>query len=99
MNGDEFYQFLRNLYNFEGQHIQRNRYFIRWLQKPDGTFSFQFGSGANIKAIPRAWLVEAKNAMNNDIVINAHWFNNHFQQNNNNDCRAQTAIWLLNNHN
>lgn len=98
MNGEEFYQYLMNTYYLGNQHINTDRFFLSWLPKDDGSFSFQFKFLNNIKSIPRAWLVEAKNADNDGEIITRDWFNKHFGQDNLNDCRASLAIWLLNNH-
>jgi len=104
MNGEEFYQFLREFYHVENQHICDNRQFVRWVPQNDGTFNLKFRFPANdnqrynLKYIPKTWFVEAKNAKNEGVEITRNWFNAHFDEDHFNDCRASMAIWLLENH-
>jgi hypothetical protein len=98
MNGIEFYEFLRNVYQENGQELYGNFTFNSWLPKRDETYSFRFNGKSQLKSVPKAWLVDAKNAQNNGEVINANWFNTFYNRNNNNDCRARVAVWLLENH-
>lgn len=55
MNGIEFYEFLRNNYNYNVQPLYGNFTFCDWLYNPrNWTFSFRFNIvGNNPKAIPR----------------------------------------------
>jgi len=98
MSGEEFYQHLRKVYQRDGQKLYDNYVFYRWLPKQDGTNSFQFHGNNPKKSVPKIWLVDAKNAMNEGIVIHRNWFNEHFDNQNFNDCRASIALWLLNNY-
>lgn len=103
MSGEELYQSLLSLYNTENKFIHNKTQFVGWLDKSDGTKSFQFkfpskdGTRYNIKAIPQTWLINAKNTLNNGKLVDRNWFNNHFNQKNFNDCRATMALWLINN--
>jgi hypothetical protein len=98
MDGTEFYDFLREIYFVNGQHLYGNYSFNNWLPKMDGTHSFQFNGNIPLKSIPKIWIIDAKNAKNNGEIINPNWFNNFYGENNFDDCRANVAIWLLTNH-
>jgi hypothetical protein len=95
MNGLAFLQFLRNFYQNEGQVLFNQYFFNRWLNKSDGTTSFQFKGCSPKKSIPQNWLIHAKNQLNNGAQIDRDWFRQNFQVN---DCRVSIALWLLDNH-
>ena len=97
MNGQNFYNRLVTSYNNAGQYLYGNYSFSAWLTK--GTsHSFQFKGKNQKKSIPQEWLIAARDAQNNGIIITRDWFNKQFSESNNNDCRASVAMWLLNNH-
>ncbi|MEN2416411.1 hypothetical protein [Flavobacterium mesophilum] len=98
MHGTEFYDFLTEIFLVNGQNLYGNFSFNRWLPKNDGTNSFQFQGITQRKAIPKTWLVDAKNAKNNGEIINRKWFNNFYGNNNYDDCRASVAVYLLTNY-
>ena len=98
MTGAQFYAFLRQLYILNGQPLYGNYSFRRWLQKNDGSFSFQFNGNNPRKAVPENWLIDSKNAQNRGEFIDRKWFNTFYGEEYFNDCRASIAIWLLENH-
>jgi len=98
MTGIQFYNFLRLVYNLNGQPLFGNYSFREWILKPDGTYSFQFNGNHPLKSVPKNWIVDAKDAKNAGERINRNWFNNFYNAHNFNDCRASIAIWLLDNH-
>ncbi len=61
MNGIEFYDFLRNTYNQNGQPLYGNFTFCDWLYKArSGKFSFRFNIiNNNPIAIPRDIIIAA----------------------------------------
>lgn len=99
MTGIDFYNFLRSYYTQNGQVLYGNYSFKQWLLKNDNTCSFQFNGNNPVKSIPKTWLVDAKDAQNAGVQIERNWFNEFYNSNNSNDCRASIAIWLLENHN
>ncbi|WP_395056168.1 hypothetical protein [Flavobacterium sp.] len=82
----------------DGQPHYANYSFNSWLEQNNDLNSFKFNGNNPMKSIPKAWLIDAKNAMNNGENINRNWFNNFYNAENNDDCRASVAMWLLNNH-
>jgi fibronectin type 3 domain-containing protein len=77
MNGIEFYEYLRNNYNHNGQPLYNYFTFCDWLYKPrNGTFSFSFNIiNNNPKAIPRNIITAAWDA-NQEIDVN--WIEDNF---------------------
>jgi hypothetical protein len=98
MNGIKFYEFLLNFYSENGQPCYGNYSFCCWLDKNDGTQSFQFNGNHPLKSIPKAWLVDAKITINNREIIDRNWFNNNYNQNNFNDCRVNITLLLFDNY-
>ncbi|MDX6189305.1 hypothetical protein SGQ83_08110 [Flavobacterium sp. Fl-318] len=96
MTGIEFYTFLRSNYIQDGQQLYGNYSFKKWLHKKDSQ-SFQFNGNKPLKSIPKNWLIDAKNAKNRGEKIDRNWFNNFYEKQNFNDCRASVAIWLIEN--
>ncbi|CAM3936048.1 hypothetical protein FLJU110815_07110 [Flavobacterium jumunjinense] len=64
MTGEEFYDLLNKTYinKDEGKLLYNNYHFKKWLYKKNNTYSFQFKGKTQLKAIPKEWLVDAKNA-------------------------------------
>lgn len=98
MKGIEFYKSLQKKYTKDGRLFYKNYSFKCWLEKSNGTESLQFNLKNSSKAIPKEWIIDAKNAENKKIIIDRDWFNQTYKQKNFNDCRASVLIWLLKNH-
>ena len=97
MTGIEFYEFLRNKYNQNGQPLYGNFTFCDWLYKPrNGTFSFRFNIiNNNPKAIPRSVITAAWNA---NQVIDDNWIEDNFDFRFHDDCRLHLLNFLINEH-
>ncbi len=94
MNGIEFYNFLRQFYNQNGQPLYGNFTFCDWLLKPDETYSFRFNIIRNKpKAIPKNVIISAWDA---NQIINDNWLINNFNVNFHNDCRLHMINFLIN---
>jgi len=97
MNGEEFFEFLLNFYNQNGQLLYGNFTFCDWLLKPDGTHSFRFNVTAiNRKSIPEVILIAAWNA---NQQINDNWLVENFNLRFYNDCRLYVLNHLFETHN
>ena len=94
MNGTEFYDFLRNNYNLNGQPLYGNFTFRDWLFKhSDGTSSFQFNiPGNNPKSIRRDIIIAAWDANRN---IDDNWLELNFNEPFHNDCRLHVLNFLI----
>ena len=94
MKGIEFYEFLRNYYNQNGQPLYDNFTFCDWLYKPrNGTFSFRFNIiNNNPKAIPRSIIVAAWDA---NQVIDDNWIEDSFDLRLHDDCRLHILNFLI----
>jgi hypothetical protein len=94
MKGIEFYEFLRNHYNQNGQPLYGNFTFCDWLYKPrSGTFSFRFNIiNNNPKAIPRSIIVAAWDA---NQVIDDNWIEDNFDLRLHDDCRLHILNFLI----
>jgi hypothetical protein len=95
MNGIEFYEFLRNNYNYNGQPLYGNFTFCDWLYKPrNRTFSFRFNIvDNNPKAIPRNIITAAWDA---NQEIDDNWIEDNFDLRFHDDCRLHLLNFLIN---
>ncbi len=95
MNGLEFYELLRTVYNQNGQALYGNFTFHHWLYKPrNGTFSFQFNIiNNNPKAIPRDIIIAAWDA---NQEIDDNWIEDNFDLTFHDDCRLHLLNFLIN---
>jgi hypothetical protein len=95
MNGIEFYDFLRNNYNKNGQPLYGNFTFCDWLYKPrNGTLSFRFNIiNNNPKAIPRDIIIAAWDA---NQEIDDNWIEDNFDLRFHDDCRLHLLNFLIN---
>ena len=95
MNGIEFYDFLRNNYNQNGQPLYGNFTFCDWLYKPrNGTFSFRFNIiNNNPKAIPRDIIIAA---WDSNQEIDDNWIEDNFDLRFHDDCRLHILNFLIN---
>ena len=94
MNGLNFYEFLRNNFNQNGQPLYVNFTFRAWLFKhSDGTSSFQFNiPGNNPKSIIREIIIAAWDANRN---IDDNWLELNFNEHFHNDCRLHVLNFLI----
>jgi len=94
MNGIEFYEFLRNNYNQDGQPLYGNFTFCDWLYKPrNGTFSFRFNIPDNSpKSIRREIIIAAWGANHQ---IDDNWLEDNFDGPFHNDCRLHILNFLI----
>lgn len=95
MNGLEFYNFLRNDYNQNGQPLYDNFTFFDWYYKPKSdTFSFRFNIiDNNPKAIPRDIIIAAWDAKQE---IDDNWIEDNFDLRFHDDCRLHLLNFLIN---
>jgi len=95
MNGIEFYDFLRNNYNQNGQPLYGNFTFCDWLYKQrNGTLSFRFNIiNNNPKAIPRDIIIAAWDA---NQEIDDNWIEDNFDLRFHDDCRLHLLNFLIN---
>ena len=95
MNGIEFYDFLRNNYNQNGQPLYGNFTFCDWLYKPrNGTLSFRFNIiNNNPKAIPRDIIIAAWDA---NQEIDDNWVEDNFDLSFHDDCRLHLLNFVIN---
>jgi len=94
MTGTEFYEFLRNNYNQNGQLLYGNFSFCDWLYKPvNGTYSFRFNiPNNNPKSIPRNIIIAAWNANRR---IDDEWIEENFDLRFHDDCRLHILNFLV----
>lgn len=97
MNGIEFYNFLRQFYNQNGQPLYGNFTFCDWLYKPnDDTYSFRFNIIRNEpKAIPQKIIILA---WESNQIINNNWLINNFNLKFHRDCRLSMLNFLITEH-
>ena len=95
MNGLNFYEFLRNNFNQNGQPLYGNFTFRDWLFKhSDGTSSFQFNiPGNNPKSIRREIIIAAWDA---NQEIDDNWIEDNFDLRFHDDCRLHLLNFLMN---
>lgn len=95
MNGLNFYEFLRNNFNQNGQPLYGNFTFCEWLYKPrNDSFSFRFNIiNNNPKAIPREIIIAAWDA---NQEIDDHWIEDNFDLRFHDDCRLHLLNFLIN---
>jgi len=94
MDGLEFYEYLRNNYQQNGQSLYGNFTFCEWLYKPrNDSYSFRFNIiQNNPKAIPREIIIEAWNA---NQQIDDNWLEDNFDISFHNDCRLHILNFLI----
>lgn len=94
MNGLDFYEFLRNNFNQNGQPLYGNFTFCDWLYKPNEvTYSFRFNIIRNKpKAIPQKIIISA---WESNQKINDNWLINNFNLKFHNDCRLRMLNFLI----
>jgi len=98
MNGIEFYDFLRQYFNQNGQLLYGNFTFCDWRQVPlSNTFSFRFNiRNNNPKSIPQNIIIHAWNVNH---IIDDNWLEENFDVSYHNDCRLHILNFLINEHN
>ena len=94
MNGKEFYEFLRNTYNQNGQALYGDFTFREWLYKPrTNSYSFRFNIiRNNPKAIPRDVIIASWDANQH---IDDNWLEVNFEMHFHNDCRLHILNFLI----
>lgn len=96
MNGEEFYEFLRSIYNQNGQPLYGNFTFCDWLPN-NQTFSFRFNiANNNPKSISANIIINAWNANH---IINDEWLLENFGVSFHRDCRLYVLNYLIQSYN
>lgn len=95
MTGSEFYQYLRKKYTKPNTIIQKSpqRNFVKWLQKLDDSYSFQFSiADKYTKSISKKILIKAWETQGS---ITNEWIRDNFNVNFHNDCRINMLKHLI----